>query len=265
MPKSRAVARRCAWRLAQIAPLLGDPARTWPCTGSRSPRPAQQADLIVFPELSLTGYFLRDMVPDVALTADAPELAQLAEAAGPGFAGARLCRGIAAAHVLQLGPVCRGGPGRARAPQGLSADLWNVRGAALFCRRQAHCGPSIRPGLGRVGMLVCEDFWHLSALAIMQAEEIDVLICIANSPARGVDAEKVRTAETYERMAKTYAQLLGAVVIVVNRVGFEDGLCFWGGSMVVGPDGAHAGRRRRSSIRRWSWPTSTWPSCAGPG
>ena len=30
---------------------------------------------------------------------------------------------------------------------------------------------------------------------------------------------------------------LGVVVIVVNRVGFEDGLCFWGGSMAVGPDG----------------------------
>ena len=31
--------------------------------------------------------------------------------------------------------------------------------------------------------------------------------------------------------------MLGAAVIVVNRVGFEDGLCFWGGSMAVGPDG----------------------------
>ena len=30
---------------------------------------------------------------------------------------------------------------------------------------------------------------------------------------------------------------MGAVVIVVNRVGFEDGLCFWGGSSVTGPDG----------------------------
>ena len=35
---------------------------------------------------------------------------------------------------------------------------------------------------GRVGILVCEDFWHLSAAAIMQAEEVDLLICTANSP-----------------------------------------------------------------------------------
>ena len=40
---------------------------------------------------------------------------------------------------------------------------------------------------GRVGLLVCEDLWHVSAVAIMQAEEVDVLVCIINSPARGVD------------------------------------------------------------------------------
>ena len=90
---------------------------------------------------------------------------------------------------------------------------------------------------GRAGILVCEDFWHLSAAAIMQAEEVDLLICPSNSPARGVEGPKIHTAETYECLAKSFAQLMGAVVVVVNRVGFEDGLCFWGGSMAVGPDG----------------------------
>jgi predicted amidohydrolase len=71
----------------------------------------------------------------------------------------------------------------------------------------------------------------------MQAEEVDVLVCIINSPARGVDGPKTRTSETYELLARTFSQLLGALVIVVNRVGFEDGLCFFGSSMVVGPDG----------------------------
>ena len=90
---------------------------------------------------------------------------------------------------------------------------------------------------GRMGILICEDFWHLSAAAIMQAEEIDVLVCPSNSPGRGVDGPRVRTAETIEHLTKAYSQLMGAVVISVNRVGFEDGLCFWGGSSVTGPDG----------------------------
>ena len=62
---------------------------------------------------------------------------------------------------------------------------------------------------GRMGILICEDFWHLSAAAIMQAEEIDVLVCPSNSPGRGVEGPRVRTAETYEHMSKAYAQLHG--------------------------------------------------------
>jgi predicted amidohydrolase len=42
---------------------------------------------------------------------------------------------------------------------------------------------------------------------------------------------------TYEQLSRTYAQLLGCVVVVCHRVGCEDGLCFYGGSLVVGPDG----------------------------
>jgi predicted amidohydrolase len=90
---------------------------------------------------------------------------------------------------------------------------------------------------GRVGLLICEDLWHLSAAAIMQAEEVDVLVCLANSPARGVQEAQVRTASLYRHVCRTYAMLLGAVVVLVNRVGFEDGLCFWGGSFVAGPGG----------------------------
>ena len=55
---------------------------------------------------------------------------------------------------------------------------------------------------GRVGILICEDFWHLSAAAIMQAEEVDLLICPANSPGRGVDGPRIRTAETYEHLVE---------------------------------------------------------------
>ena len=36
-----------------------------------------KADLIIFPELALTGYFLKDLVPDVALTLDSPAIARL--------------------------------------------------------------------------------------------------------------------------------------------------------------------------------------------
>ncbi len=223
--------------LAQIAPALGDRPRNLAIhlehiAAARN----AEADLIVFPELSLTGYFLRDMVPEVAMHRSSAEIAQLVEAASP--------MGIVAGFVEE-----------AEGHQFYNAALYGEAGRLLHVHRKVYL-PTYglfeeqryfssgkrfsafhSPRLGRVGLLVCEDLWHLSSATVMQAEEVDVLICIINSPARGVDGPKIRTAETYELLARTFSQLIGALVIVVNRVGFEDGLCFFGNSMVVGPDG----------------------------
>jgi NAD+ synthase (glutamine-hydrolysing) len=176
------------------------------------------------------------MVPDLAISPTGPEVGQLIEAAG--------------AMSLVVGFVEESPRHRF-----YNAALWAEGGRVVHIHRKVYlptyglfdeqryfaAGERFlafdTARFGRVGILVCEDFWHLSAAAIMQAEEVDVLICTANSPGRGVDGPKVRTAETYEQLATAFAQLLGAAVIVVNRVGFEDGLCFWGGSMAIGPDG----------------------------
>jgi NAD+ synthase (glutamine-hydrolysing) len=223
--------------LAQIAPVLADRQRNvgLHLEQIKAAR-AQEADLIVFPELSLTGYFVRDMVPDVAIAPDAPEIRELLDAAGP--------MGVVLGFVEE-------------SPQHrfYNTALYAEGGRIVHLHRKVYlptyglfdeqryfaAGERIlafeTARFGRMGILICEDFWHLSAAAIMQAEEIDVLICPSNSPGRGIEGPRVRTAETYEHLSMAYAQLMGAVVIVVNRVGFEDGLCFWGGSSVTGPDG----------------------------
>jgi predicted amidohydrolase len=223
--------------MAQIAPALANRERNLAIHLEQiAAARAEGADLIVFPELSLTGYFVRDMVPDVALPASAPEIDRLLEASGP----AALIAGF-----VEESPQNRF----------YNAALFGEHGRIVHLHRKVYlptyglfdeqryfaAGDRIQAfdtaRFGRVGLLVCEDFWHLSAAAIMQAEEVDVLVCVANSPARGVDGPTIRTAETYEHLTVAFAQLLGAVVILVNRVGFEDGLCFWGGSRIVGPDG----------------------------
>src|SRR6266446_6340242 len=64
--------------VAQIGPRLGDVEANLALYEERV-RAARGsgADLIVFPELSLTGYFLKDMVSTVALRLDAPEVHKL--------------------------------------------------------------------------------------------------------------------------------------------------------------------------------------------
>lgn len=222
--------------MVQMAPVLGDRQRNLAAHLEQIEAARRAgADLIVFPELSLTGYFLRDIVPDVALSRSAPELVELAKAAAP----AGLVMGFveeSPGHLFYNAALLAE-EGR---PAYVHRKVYLPTYGLFEEQRYFAAGRRIRaydsPRLGRVGLLVCEDFWHLSALAVLQAEEIDLLICITNSPARGVEGPKVRTAETYERMSRCYAELLGVAVVVVNRVGFEDGLCFWGGSLAVGPD-----------------------------
>ncbi|MBI3462051.1 MAG: carbon-nitrogen hydrolase, partial [Planctomycetes bacterium] len=96
--------------------------------------------------------------------------------------------------------------------------------------------------IGRVGLLICEDFWHLSCGVILGAEEIDYLICISNSPGRGAAGQHLASSETWRLLNRCYARFLGAAVIFANRVGYEDGVCFWGGSEIIGPDGSVVGQ-----------------------
>ncbi|MFZ5829951.1 MAG: nitrilase-related carbon-nitrogen hydrolase [Planctomycetota bacterium] len=223
--------------LAQISPALGDRHRNLAMHLEQIEAARRaDADLVVFPELSLTGYFVRDMVPDVAWSPDCDEIRQLLEAAGPmavvfGFVEeSPQHRFYNAAAFAEGGRIVH-----------IHRKVYLPTYGLFDEQRYFAAGERIEAfdtaSFGRVGLLVCEDFWHLSAAAIMQAEEVDVLICVSNSPARGIDGPRVRTAEVYEQLGCAFAHLLGAVVVIVNRVGFEDGLCFWGGSMVVGPDG----------------------------
>jgi predicted amidohydrolase len=87
-------------------------------------------------------------------------------------------------------------------------------------------------------MLVCEDMWHPTAVALLAREGVELFICPSASPARGVvRGHALGSARSYDSMTRTYAQLFASYLLFCNRVGFEDGIGFWGGSRAVGPDG----------------------------
>jgi NAD+ synthase (glutamine-hydrolysing) len=232
--------------LAQIAPRLGDV----PANLERHLAIIEEArrgggHLVVFPELSLTGYFLKDLVPDVALRRDAPELAALAAAA----------TGI----DVMAGCVLESEDGRFH-----NAAVYLGGGRALHVHRKCYLptyglfdeqrylasGDRLRAFEAplaaasprrpwRAGTLICEDLWHPAAAALLGRQGVDLLLCPSASPGRGiVQGAALGTALSYDSMTRTYAQLLTSYLVYCNRVGFEDGVGFWGGSRVVGPEGA---------------------------
>ncbi len=91
---------------------------------------------------------------------------------------------------------------------------------------------------GKLGILICEDLWHISLPYILATEGATVLITLAASPTRlSGSADKLPSAVINGEHHRTYARLLSTYVVFSNRVGLEDGVNFWGGSEIVNPSG----------------------------
>ena len=90
---------------------------------------------------------------------------------------------------------------------------------------------------GKTCMFVCEDVFSGDAINFVSHTKPDLIIVIAASPAREFNDGKLLIEEQWDALLKSMAILSGAYVLFCNRVGFEDGLGFWGGSRVVNPKG----------------------------
>jgi predicted amidohydrolase len=198
----------------------------------------RKADLLVFPELSLTGYVLQDLVPTVAQHAseDDPVFKPLLKASRDldlvvGFVDEDTRhRFYIASAYLSNGKVLHVHRKVYLPTYGLFDEgrffAWGDSISAFDTR------------FGRIGLLICEDFWHASPPYLLWMDGADILLFSSASPGRGLnDHEKLESARWVERVNKSYASLFTSFVVHANRVGYEDGLNFWGGSTVFDPRG----------------------------
>ena len=195
-------------------------------------------DLLVFPELSLTGYVLQDLVPTVSCRPEADD---------PVF------RHLLAASKkidLMVGFVDEDDRHRFHI-----ASAYLSHGQLVHLHRKVYLptyglfdeGRFFAPGdslrafdtrFGRFGMLICEDFWHASPPYILWQDGADLLLFSSASPGRGLNGKsKLESSAWVEHINGAYASLFTVFVAHANRTGFEDGLNFWGGSTIFDPDG----------------------------
>ena len=240
----------------------------------------ENADLIVFPELSLTGYSLKDINYEIALN---PYTSDKLDALKKKSEQISIVCGLVeeaensaiynSAVYLEDGEVKFTHRKVYPPTYGIFEELrYFVPGTQCRVHDTKH---------GKLGLLVCEDLWHLSLPLTQALGGAEMIIGIAASPTKmGTDVDyllkdttsleigvleflfnngatkyktldemledihsnsddiiKIKNYYVNSDHHKTYARLLSLFLVFCNRVGYEDGVNFWGGSEVVDPFG----------------------------
>jgi NAD+ synthase (glutamine-hydrolysing) len=225
--------------LAQINTRLGDvPANLEKHLELTRQAQSSGADLIIFPELSLTGYSLQDLATTVAHHPEAEDIIfrPLLEASQKidmvvGFVDEdNRHRFFIAAAYLSGGQVVH-----------VHHKVYLPTYGLFDEGRFFAWGDAIRAfdtRFGRVGILICEDFWHASPPYLLWLDGADLFLLTSASPGRGISEQPtLDSARWVEQINRAYASLFTSFVAHSNRAGYEDGLNFWGGSTIYDPNG----------------------------
>lgn len=187
-----------------------------------------QSDLIIFPELALNGYSLQDkLFEDAWSITELDQLHKLSEKVD-----------IVLGLALRDENIFR------------NSALYFSKGKLLSLHNKVHLPnygmfeearyfeagnifESFISSFGRVSMLVCEDLWHESVHKDLIKENPDLIIALIASPARGFSNNGLEIEKQWQNILQTIVKECHSKLIFVNRVGFEDGLGFWGGSRIL--------------------------------
>lgn len=196
---------------------------------------SQGVNMLVFPELALTGYLVDDRFADVAIMLDSPTMDRL--------------RGLSKDIDIAIGFI-------EETPTSLfyNSAIYLSRGEIAHLHRKVYL-PTYRMfderryfGAGwdvsafdtdciRSSILICGDAWHLPLPYLAAHSGADLLLILAASSNEGL-AATTSSRDAWQWMCSSYALTLSCFVVFANLAEGDDGAyTFWGGSFVAGPDG----------------------------
>jgi len=191
----------------------------------------QAADLIIFPELSLTGYVVRDQIYELAETIPGPSTKIIENIAKKTkahivFGMPELSKKTQATiynTAVLVGP--EGFIGKYRKMYLPTHSVFEEK--RYF--RPGHQAAVFDTELGKIGLIICYDIFFPEVSRLTRLKGAQLIVCISASPSiRRTFFETLTMARAIENTA---------FLAYVNLVGIEDGLQFWGGSRLVGPNG----------------------------
>jgi len=227
--------------LAQTAPVKADASRNLDQIAELCHQALHEgAELIVFPEGAVTGYFLEGGVLELALSAD-ELLAELQKRIKVersldvlvGFYEKEGGNLYNSAAYLELEP---NGGRVVHVYRKFFLPTYGVFDEERFVSRGTELG-AFETRLGRVGVLICEDVWHSILPALCALRGAQMILIPSASPARGFSDGVPENTDRYRRMVRAVSEEHGVWCANAHLCGFEGGKGFVGGSFFVDPFG----------------------------
>ncbi len=189
------------------------------------------ANLVIFPELSLTGYVIRDLTYELAEPIPGPSvryLEEITEKENIHVIFGTLERSEKARAVLYNTAVLVGPKGFIGKYRKMHLPSHSVFEEKRYFR-PGYQAPIFNTDIGKLGLIICYDLFFPETTRLLRLEGTQLIICISASPAiRRKFFEVLTTARAIENTV---------FLAYVNLVGLENDLQFWGGSRILAPNG----------------------------
>ncbi len=215
--------------LVQMQPKLGDKAHNLEII-ERAIK-STDAEVLVFPEMFLTGYTLRDMYQDMAEDLDGPSVQKLIELAKDNERWLVVGMpekdpehtGLLYNSALVIGPDNEPETYRKM----VLANFGPFEENHYFARGNKM--PIFETPVGKIGVEICFDIFFPEISKVYALEGADIIVCISASPSV--------TREYFEKILLARAIENTTFVAYANLIGTEQNMTFWGGSQLIGPRG----------------------------
>src|SRR5216117_3218887 len=218
--------------LAQTGPKLGNKERNLRQISEQASKARKRnVDLLIFPELHLTGYTMRDEVTHLAEPIPGPSTRKVETLAREhglhivfGMPEESEVKGVIHNTALFVGP--KGLVGKYRKIHLPTHTVFEER---LYYRPGQEASV-FKTDIGTIGLTICYDLYFPELTRLEALGGAELIVCISASPGL--------RRRFFESFCLSRAMENAVYLAYVNRVGIEDGNQFWGGSRVVAPNGS---------------------------
>jgi predicted amidohydrolase len=191
------------------------------------------AKLIAFPELSLTGYTVRDRSYELAEPVpkgdSVREIERIAKNEDVHIVFGAIEKSAKTGAVLHNSAVLVSPKGYVGKYRKMFLPTHSVFEEKRYFR-PGYQANIFETEVGKIGMMICYDIYFPEITRLLCLKGANLIICISASPSvrRGF----------FETLTAARAIENGAFLAYVNLAGIEDGLQFWGGSRIIAPSGS---------------------------